>query len=84
MVQLTAVDAQKPCWFYPVKLLQHASSRFTMISMSRSEICKANFRPPCDCCSIGQFIFGYLHDFGPAGICQMAPNGPIFKFCSIS
>ena len=33
MVQITAVDAQKPCRLYHVKLLQHASSRFTMISM---------------------------------------------------
>ena len=34
MVQLTAVDAQKPCRFYHVKLLQYASSRFTTISMN--------------------------------------------------
>ena len=33
MVQLTAADVQKPCGFYHVKLLQHASSRFTTISI---------------------------------------------------
>ena len=33
MVQLTAVDAQKLCRFYHVKMLQHASYRFTTISM---------------------------------------------------
>ena len=30
--------------------------------LSRGEICLANFRPPCDCCSFGNYILGYLHE----------------------
>ena len=30
MFQLTAVDAQKPCQFYHIKLFHYASSRFAI------------------------------------------------------
>ena len=37
MVQLAAVEAQNPCRFFRVNLKLHASSRFTTISMERTD-----------------------------------------------
>ena len=43
MVPLIAVDNQNPCWFYHIKLLNYASSRFT-ISMSKLYYVKLGFK----------------------------------------
>ena len=41
----------------------------------------ANFRSPCNCCSLGQLCFWISTWFGPnRGVYQLAKNEPIWKF----
>ena len=56
MVQLTAVDAQKPCWFYHVKVLQQASSRFTTIFMETTQISDKGDKSPASGGSLNLFL----------------------------